>query len=150
MNQAVVAGALAVAALNALAALLGVVRWLRGEPSPTFWVLLRIGQGSAVALGIAIGSLAATGHYSSDHLFYIYALLPLAVAFVAEQLRVAAAQSILDRRGLADAAAVGELSERDQRRVVSEILMRELAIMALSAVVVTFVALRAASTAHGF
>lgn len=150
MTQAVVAGALAVAALNALAGLLGVVRWLRGEPSPTFWVLLRIGQGSAVALGIAIGSLAATGHYSSDHLFYIYALLPLAVAFVAEQLRVAAAQSILDRRGLADAAAVGELSERDQRLVVSEILMRELAIMALSAVVVTFVALRAASTAHGF
>lgn len=150
MTQAVVAGALAVAALNALAGLLGAVRWLRGEPSTTFWVLLRIGQGSAVALGIAIGSLAATGHYSSDHLFYIYALLPLAVAFVAEQLRAVAAQAILDRRGLADAAAVGELSERDQRRVVSEIVMRELAIMTLSAVVVTFLALRAASTAHGF
>ncbi len=150
MTQAVVAGALAVAALNALAGLFGAFRWLRGEPSQAFWVLLRIGQGAALALAIAVGSLAATGHYSSDRLFYLYALLPLAVAFVAEQLRAAAAQTILDRRALDSAAAVGELSDREQRRVVSEILTRELAIMALSAIVVTFLALRAAGTAHGF
>ena len=148
MTQAVVAGALVVAALNALAGLFGVLRWLRGEPSRAFWVLLRVAQGSALALAIAVGSLAVTGHYSSERLFYIYSLLPLAVAFVAEQLRAAAAQTILDRRGLASAAAVGELPELEQRRVVAEIVTRELAIMALSALVVAFLALRAASTAH--
>jgi hypothetical protein len=151
VTQAVVAGAVAVAALNALAGLVGLFWWLRGEVgSRVFWVLLRIGQGAELAFAIAVGSLVAAGHYSSDRLFYVYALVPLAVAFVAEQLRVAAAQTILDKRGLANAAAVGELPEREQRTVVSEILARELSIMALSAVVVTILALRAAATAHGF
>ena len=59
-------------------------------------------------------SLAAAGNYSSERLFYLYALLPLAIAFVAEQLRVASAQTILDQRGLADAEAVGELPESEQ------------------------------------
>jgi hypothetical protein len=150
VTQAVVAGALAVAALNAVAGLLGAFRWLRGESSQAFWVLLRVAQGSALALALAVGSLAATGHYSSDRLFYIYALLPLAVSFVAEQLRVAAAQTVLDRRGLPDAQAVGSLGEREQRRVVADIVTRELGIMTLSTLVVVFLALRAAGTAHGF
>ena len=48
-------------------------------------MLLRVGQGSALALAIAVGSLAAAGHYSDESLFYLYSLLPLAVAFVASQ-----------------------------------------------------------------
>jgi hypothetical protein len=155
MTQAVVAGALAVAALNAVSGLLGVWVWYRGGPVgqrsvTAFWVLLRVGQGSALTLVVAVGSLAVAGHYASDHLFYLYALLPLPVAFVAEQLRVASAQTILDQHGLADAAAVGELPEREQRRLVTAIVHRETGVMALSALVVVFLALRAASTAHGF
>lgn len=150
MTRAVVAGALAVAILNALPALLGAWRWYRGESSRAFWVLLRIGQGSALVLAILAGSLAAAGHYSTDHLFYLYALLPLAVAFIAEQLRVAAAQTILDQRELAGAQAVGALPESEQHAVVAAILAREMAIMTLSALVVVFLALRAAGTAHGF
>jgi hypothetical protein len=69
---------------------------------------------------------------------------------VAEQLRVISAQTILDRRELADAQAVGELPEAQQRVVVAEIMRRELGVMALSALVVVFLALRAAGTAHGF
>ena len=148
--QAVVAGALVVAALNALPGLLGGWRWYRCEASRVFWLLLRIGQGSALTLALAVGSLAAAGKYSSEHLFYLYALLPLAVGFVAEQLRVISAQTILDRRELADAQAVGELPESEQRTVVAEIMRRELGVMALSALVVVFLALRAAGTAHGF
>jgi hypothetical protein len=90
------------------------------------------------------------GRYSSEHLFYLYALLPLAVAFVAEQLRVISAQTILDRRELADAEAVGELPEHEQLAVVAEIVRRELGVMAISAFVVVFLELRAAGTAHGF
>lgn len=150
MTQAVVAGALAVASLNALPALLGGWRWYRGETSAAFWILLRVGQGSALVLAILAGSLAVAGHYSSDHLFYLYALLPLAVAFVAEQLRVVSAQTILDRRHIPDAQAVGLLGEREQHEVVAAIVSREMGIMALSAFVVVFLALRAAGTAHGF
>ncbi len=150
MTQAVIAGALTVAALNMLAALLGAWRWYRGEASRGFWILLRIGQGSALVLAIIAGSLAAAGHYSSERLFYLYALLPLAVAFVAEQLRVTSAQTILDQRDLPGAQAVGALPEREQRRVVAAIVAREMGIMALSALVVVFLALRAAGTAHGF
>ncbi len=150
VTQAVVAGALAVAVLNLLPALLGAWCSYRGQVSHAFWVLLRVGQGSALVLAIVVGSLAAAGHYSSERLFYLYALLPLAVAFVAEQLRVASAQTILDQRDLPDAQAVGALPEREQRRVVAAIVAREMGIMALSALVVVFLALRAAGTAHGF
>lgn len=155
MTRAVVACALVVALLNALPALLGGWLWYRGQAaergsSRAFWTLLRVGQGSALVLAIVAGSLALAGHYSSDRLFYLYALLPLAVAFVAEQLRVAAAQTILDRRDLADAQAVGTLADADQQTVVAEIVAREMGIMALSALVVVFLALRAAGTAHGF
>jgi len=150
MTNAVVAGALTVAALNALPGLLGAFSWYRAKPSPAFWVLLRVGQGSALTLAIAVGSLAAAGNYASAQLFYLYALLPLAVAFVAEQLRVVSAQTILDRRGLPDAQAVGDLPEAEQRVLVAAILARELGVMTLSAFVVAFLALRAAATAHGF
>ncbi|HTZ87736.1 MAG TPA: hypothetical protein VMB05_13800 [Solirubrobacteraceae bacterium] len=154
MTQAVVAGSIAVAAINALAGLLGAWLWYDGGPgeraAATFWLLLRGGQGAALVLAIAVGSLAAAGNYSTDHLFYLYALLPLAVGFVAEQLRVASAQTVLDQRELPDAQAVGALPESEQRAVVREIVRREIGVMALSALVVVFLALRAAGTAHGF
>jgi hypothetical protein len=155
MSQAVVAGSLAVAAVNAVSGLLGAWIWYRGDPieegwARAFWVLLRVGQGSALTLAIAVGSLAAAGRSPTEGLFYLYALLPLAVAFVAEQLRVTSAQSILDQRGLPDATAVGTLPEGEQQVLVSAIVRRELGVMALSALVVVFLALRAAGTAHGF
>ncbi|MFI5005012.1 MAG: hypothetical protein ACHQE6_08355 [Solirubrobacterales bacterium] len=149
MNRAVVAGAIVVAALNVLPALLGGWRWYRGEASRAFWVLLRIAQGGAVLFALAVGLLAATGHSSTEGLFYLYALLPLAVAFVAEQLRIASAQTILDQRGLQSAAEVGQLPESEQQAVVAAIVRREQGVMALSALVVVFLLLRAAETAHG-
>ncbi len=154
MTQAVVAGAIVLAALNLVPGLLGGWLWYDGDPSEraarSFWLLLRVAEGAALVLAIAAGSLAAAGHYSSDHLFYLYALLPLAIAFVAEQLRVTSAEAILDQRELADAQAVGRLPAAEQRAVVRAIVRREIGIMALSALVVVFLALRAAGTAHGF
>lgn len=148
------AGSLAVAALNVVPALLGAAVFYRGHVERSwgraFWLALRIGQGSALALAIAVGSLAAAGNYSSEHLFYLYALLPLAVAFIAEQLRVTSAQTILDQRDLEGREAVAALPEADQHALVATIMRRELGVMAVSAFVVVFLALRAASTAHGF
>src|SRR5208283_1478537 len=103
--------------------LLGGWLWYRHEATDpglhrAFWLLLRVGQGSALVLAVAVGSLAAAGHDASESLFYLYALLPLAVAFVAEQLRVASAQTILDQRGLSNAEAVGGLPEDEQKQIV--------------------------------
>lgn len=147
------AAALALAALNALPALLGGWCWYRGAGDGAvraFWLLLRAAQVGGVLYALAVGALAAGGHRASEQLFYLYALLPLAVAFVAEQLRLAAAQTILDQRDLQDAAAVGTLPAEEQRSLVAEIVHRELGIMTLSALVIVFLALRAAATAHGF
>jgi hypothetical protein len=150
VTAAVSAGALVLAGLNAIPGLLGGLRWYRAEQSRAFWILLRVAQGSAVLYALAIAALAAAGHFSSERLFYLYALLPLAVAFVAEQLRVVSAQTILDQRDLDSAADVGRLPEAEQHAIVAAIVHRELGVMALSALVVVFLALRAASTAHGF
>jgi hypothetical protein len=149
VNDAVIAAGLVVAALNGLAAVVGAWSWYREAPSRFFWVLLRVGQGAALVFAAGVGALAAAGHNASDGLFYLYALLPLAVAFVAEQLRIASAQTILDQRGLANAQAVGDLPQDDQHRLVAAIVRRETGVMALSAIVVVFLALRAAETAHG-
>lgn len=150
MSQSVIAGALVVAGLNALSGLVGGWSWYREQASRTFWVALRLGQGSAITFAIAVGSLALDGKYSNEHLFYLYALLPLAIAFIAEQLRVASAQTILEQRDLPDAQAVGQLPEAEQHAVVQAIVRREMGVMSLSALVVVFLALRAAGTAHGF
>jgi hypothetical protein len=154
VKEAVVAGALAVAALNLVPALLGGSLWRLGVTDGRgvrlFWIALRVGQGSALAFAIEVGSLSAAGHSAKEGLFYLYALLPLAVAFVAEQLRIAAAQTILEHRGLRDAQAVGGLPPPEQNAIVAAIVSREVGVMALSALVVALLAIRAATTAHGF
>ncbi len=154
MNGAVVAGALVVAALNAVPALLGGWLWYRHlstrpRPARAFWGLLRVAQAAAVVFALAAGVLAAAGRTSSEHLFYLYALLPLAIALIAEQLRIASAQTILDQRGLESARDVASLPESEQQAVVAAIVRREQGVMALSALVVVFLLLRAAETAHG-
>jgi hypothetical protein len=150
MTTAVARGAIVLAAFNAVPGLLGSWRWYRHESSRGFWALLRAAQVAAIVYAVAVGALAGAGHSSSENLFYLYALLPLAIAFVAEQLRVASAQTILDQHEIASAQAVGELPAEQQQRIVALIVRREMGVMALSALVVVFLALRAAETAHGF
>jgi hypothetical protein len=135
------------AAVNLVAGLFGVWRWWIVAPSRAFWVLARAGQATAAALAAVAGVAAATGFHPADGLFWLYALLPVAVGFVAEQFRAASAQTVLDARDLEDAEAVGRLDEAGQRSVVLAILRRELGVMALAAIVVAFLALRAYGTA---
>jgi hypothetical protein len=150
MNGVVVAAAWAAGAVNVAAALWGALRWWQVEPSSAFWVLLRAGQVAAAAFAILCGALVLFGHTPDDGLFWVYVLVPILVSFVAEQLRLASAETVLEARGLPDAQAVGTLSEADQHSVVLQIVRREMGVMTLSAATIAFLLIRAATTAAGF
>jgi hypothetical protein len=141
--------ALLVAVLNGVVAVLGGALWWRVEPRPWVWPLVRAGQAAAVLLALVAGVAFVSGARPDEGLFWLYALLPTAIGFFAEQFRVLAAQTVLDARGLPDAQAVGALPERDQRSVVLQIVRRELGVMALAAGVIAFLALRALAEVPG-
>jgi hypothetical protein len=138
--------ALLVAISNGIAGVVSAVLWWRVEPHRFAWVLIRAGQAFAIAQAVGAGVLAASGLDPADGLYWLYALLPVAVSFVAEQLRLVSAQAVLDARGLADAQAVGRLPDDDQRSIVLQIVRRELGVMAAAALVIAFLALRALGT----
>lgn len=138
--------ALATAGVNLAVGIYGAVRWYQVEPTRRFWPLLRAAQAIAVVFALYAAVLAALGEGPEDGLFLLYAALPVAVNVVAEQLRIASAQTVLDARGLPNAAALADRPEAEQRSVVRQILRRELGVMAVAALVVAFLALRAAGT----
>jgi hypothetical protein len=131
-------------AVNAVAAAFAGWVWWRVEPRDAAWPLLRAGQIVAGAWAVTAGVLALTGFEPADKLYWLYAVLPVVVGIVAEQLRIASAEQVLEHRGLEDARAVGALPEARQRSVVLAIVRREIGVMALAALVVTFLALRGA------
>lgn len=132
--------------LNAAAGLWGAWRYWRAQPSRLFWRLLRAGQ-LAVVLEAALGGALELKGPKAPGIHLIYGLLPLLVSFVAEQLRIASAQMVLDSRGFESSAEVGKLPEDEQRSVVVSILLREMGVMTLSAIVVVVLLARAAGTA---
>ena len=147
MTQVAQVVALATALVSLVAGVLGAWRWWRVEPSRAFWLICRGGQALAGVQAVLAGVLAALGFDPADGLYWLYALLPVAVSFVAEQLRVTAAETVLHDGGLESAQAVGELDEARQRSVVLAIVRREMGVMTAGAFVVTFLALRAWGTA---
>ena len=149
MSVAVDVCAVLVALVNAAAGALGAWRWYEVRPSPAFWRLARLGQATALALALLAGVVALTGSEPDDGLFYLYALLPIAVGFVAEQLRIASAETVLAARGLDTAQDVAALPEAQQRSIALAIVRREMGVMAIAALVVAFLALRALGTAGG-
>ena len=92
-----VIGVLAVA-LTGGAGVWGAWCWYRVRQSRLFWRLLRAGQG-VIVLDMALGGVLLIMGKKASELHLIYGLLPLAISFVAEQLRIAAAQMVLDSRG---------------------------------------------------
>lgn len=127
------------------AALWGAWCWYRVRQSPLFWRLLRASQVAVVVEAVLGGVLLALGRKESS-LHLIYGLLPLLVSFIAEQLRVASAQAVLDSRGLESAKAVGKLPEDEQRVIVISIVQREMGVMVLAALVMFVLIGRAAMT----
>ena len=139
-------GAFVVAGANGLVGLFGAARWYSFTPSRKFWLGVRVGQALALAYAVLVGALILSGHHPSSSLFYVYALVPIAVGFVAEQLRLVAADQVLSSRDLDDAQQVATLPPGDQQAIVTAILRREMGVMALAALVVCILALRAAGT----
>ena len=149
MHGVIVVLAWVLAGLCAAAAAVGAWAWWYLRHSRAFWLLVRAGQGAAVLLAAAAGVAAVTGHAPDDGLFWVYALVPVAVGFFAEQLRIVSAAAVLEARGLPDTAAVGQLADEGQRSVVVAVLRRETGVMALAAAVTVFLAVRAVATAAG-
>jgi hypothetical protein len=128
--------------VNLGAGLYGGWAWWRHRLAPGFWPLLRAGQ-VLVVLQALLGGVLLLERQALPPLHLIYGLVPLGVAFVAEQLRLVSAQTELDRRGLAGRDAVAALSEADREVIVRAILRRELGVMAASALVVALLGVRA-------
>jgi hypothetical protein len=135
--------ALATLAVNGVAGAVGGWLWWQVRPARAVWPLLRAGQLVAVAQAAVAGVLALTGFDPGDSLYWLYALLPVAIGFIAEQLRIVSADQVLENREIPDAQAVGALPEAEQRSVVLAIMRRELGVMVLAALVVALLALRA-------
>jgi hypothetical protein len=140
----IVVGSLALG-LTGAAAVWGIWCWYRVRSSQVFWWLLRAGQGLIVLEAVLGGVWEATGHHASE-LHLIYGLVPLAISFVADQLRIASAQMVMDARGFESADELGSLPAEEQRVIVLTIVQRELGVMVLAAVVMTVLLARAAGT----
>jgi len=139
-----VVGVICIALVGA-AGMWGAWCWFRVRQSRIFWLLLRVGQ-ATVVLEAALGGVLVAMGKKEPSLHLIYGLLPLAVSFVGEQLRIASAQAVLDSRGHESAAAVGRLPADEQQQLVVSIMQRELGVMVLTALVMLGLLARAAGT----
>ncbi len=133
----------ALIAVNAVAGLYGAFAWWRHVNAPGFWPLLRIGQ-ALVLLEALDGVILLLLGKELPQLHLIYGLVPIAVSFVAEQLRLTAAETVLQQRDLEGRADVEKLAPAEQQELVTVILRREMGVMAASAVVVALLGVRAA------
>ena len=133
----------ALIAVNAVAGLYGAFAWWRHVNAPGFWPLLRIGQALVLVQALDGVILLLLGK-ELPQLHLIYGLVPIAVSFVAEQLRLTAAETVLQQRDLEGRADVEKLAPAAQQELVTVILRREMGVMAASAVVVALLGVRAA------
>jgi hypothetical protein len=138
-----VALGVALIATNLAAGVWGAWCWWRVRDAPGFWPLLRVGQGLVLLQAVDGAILLAIGRDLPD-LHLIYGLVPLGVSFVAEQLRLVAADTVLAQRDLSGRADVEALPEAEQRDLVRAIVRREMGVMAASALVVAVLGVRAA------
>jgi hypothetical protein len=127
-----------VLALSLAAGVLGGVSWYLRRPSVPFWYLLRAAQAAVVVQSMIGMLLVFAGREAASDLHYLYGILPLAVSLLAEGVRAGAAQQEL---GDLDFEA---LPPDRQRTVALTIVRREMGVMAMSCIVIFFLALRAA------
>ena len=129
-----------VLAFSLVGALWGGYCWRYEKPSQWFWYVLRVQQAFVAVEAIAGTVLVLAGKDAGSNLHYLYGGLPLIVMLFCEAARAGAAQTELDQ---VDFHALPD----DQQRVLAiAIVRRETGIMAVSCIVIFFLALRAATT----
>jgi hypothetical protein len=131
--------------LSGVAAVWGGWCWQRASDPTWFWRILRASQ-VAIVIEAALGGVLLLEGHKSPNLHTLYGVLPLLLSFIAEQLRVSSAQMVLDQRGYDSAQVVGTLPAAEQRAVVVAVVRREVAVMALAALVNVLLLARAAMT----
>jgi hypothetical protein len=131
--------------LAAVAGGYGAWCWREAHSDPWFWRLLRASQ-AAVVVEAALGGVLVLMGRNPPGLHVLYGVLPLLVSFFAEQLRVSAAQMVLDQRGFESSEEVGKLPREEQQAIVVAVVQREVGIMALAALVNVILLARAAMT----
>lgn len=131
---------IAVLATNLGAGVWGGIAWLRQVPSEGFWYLLRVAQVTVVAQVLLGAILLLANRQSPDGLHYLYGALPILVSMLAEAARAGAGERELE------GIDFDGLPRHRQRLVAFAIFRRETGIMAVSALVVFGLALRAAGT----
>ena len=130
----------AVLATNLGAGVWGGLSWYLRRPSVGFWYLLRCAQ-AAVVLQVTLGALLVLdGREAPDGLHYVYGVLPVVITLLAEGARVVASDHELE--GL----DFDSLPRERQIAVAAAISRRETGIMAVSALVIFGLVLRAAFT----
>ena len=132
---------IATLAANLVTGIWGAIAWTRRVASIWFWYILRVAQG-VVVVQVTLGlALLATDHRTQDELHYAYGISLLVVTLVTEGMRAGAAQ-----RELEDVDDVNSLTPEEQREVAHRVVLREMGVMTVGALLVTTLALRAATT----
>ncbi len=127
-----------VIASNLLAGAWGGFCWYTRRPSVAFWYLLRFAQ-VAVVVQVAIGAILLLLGHEAANLHYLYGVLPVLVSLLAEGARWQANEHELE--GL----DFESLPRGRQQAVAAAIVRRETGIMAVGALVILGLALRAAA-----
>jgi len=146
MTQVALTTAYVVGGINLGVGLYGAWLWWYVLDKRLFGVGVRVAQVACAVQAVVAGVVYLSGEHVDGNLYYLYAVLPVIVGFVAEQFRILSAQSILDARGFEDAQAVGALPEVEQQSVVVAILRRETGIMTLACLVIVFLCWRVTIT----
>ncbi len=132
---------IAVLGLTLVVGIWGVVSWIARHPSVLFWHLLRAAQ-VVIVVEVTLGALLLVGaHKPLEDLHIVYGLLPMAVMFIAEAMRVGVAARETDD------VDIHTLESAEQRAIAMRIVWREMGIMAIAALLAFALALRAAMTA---
>jgi hypothetical protein len=120
--------------------------WYKVRTTVWFWRAVRASQ-LVIILDVLLGGVDYLVYRKAPGLHVLYGVLPLLVSLIAEQLRVASAQMVLDARGYASAQDVAALAPEEQHVVAMSIVQREIAVMTLAALVNVVLLWRAAVTA---
>lgn len=128
-------------ATNLAAGLWGGGAWLRGSASVGFWYVLRVAQ-VVVMTQAALGfTLLATDRRAVDDLHYVYGFAPLVIALITEAMRAGAGERIV-----AEAGDIHSLERDEQLALARRVAVQEMGVMALGALLITTLSLRAFTT----